>query len=119
MDNQHMVQVVERYMDAFNNKDISIIEEMYAADAVVEDPVGSDPYVGIEAILGFYKGAIDSGPTLSLNGQVRCAGKSAAFPFQAHIGDVTVSIIDVFDFNEDGKVINMRAYWGPDNTTQG
>jgi len=118
MDNEHMVRVVERYMDAFNNKDISIIKEMYADDAVVEDPVGSDPYVGIEAILGFYQGAIESGPALSLNGQVRCAGKSAAFPFQARIGDFVVSIIDVFDFNDEGKVINMRAYWGPDNTSQ-
>ena len=119
MDNKHMIGVVERYMDAFNNKDISIIEEMYADDAVVEDPVGTDPYVGMEAILGFYRGAIDTGPTLALNGPVRCAGNSAAFPFQARMGDVTIYIIDVFDFKDDGKVVNMRAYWGPDNMNQG
>jgi steroid delta-isomerase len=119
MDNKHMVGVVERYMDAFNNKDINIIRDMYAEDAVVEDPVGSDPHVGIKAILDFYQGAIDSGPTLALNGPVRCAGKSAAFPFQVRMGEMTISIIDVFDFNDDGKVVNMRAYWGPDNMSQG
>jgi steroid delta-isomerase len=119
MDNKHMVSVVERYMDAFNEKDISIIRDMYADDAVVEDPVGTDPYVGIDAILGFYEGAINTGPALSLNGQVRCAGNSAAFPFQARMGDVTIDIIDVFDFNDEGKVINMRAFWGPDNMSQG
>ena len=119
MDNKHMVSVVERYMDAFNNKDIGIIREMYAEDAVVEDPVGTDPYQGIEAILGFYQGAIDSGPTLSLNGQVRCAGNSAAFPFLVRMGEMTINIIDVFDFNDDGKVVRMRAYWGPDNMSQG
>ena len=119
MDNKHMIGVVERYMDAFNNKDISIIRDMYAEDAVVEDPVGTEPYVGMEAILGFYEGAIETGPSLALNGPVRCAGKSAAFPFQVRIGDLTGNIIDVFDFNDDGKVIHMRAYWGPDNMSQG
>ncbi len=119
MDNKHMIGVVERYMDAFNDKDISIIRDMYAEDAVVEDPVGTDPYVGMEAILGFYQGAIDTGPTLALNGPVRCAGNSAAFPFTAKMGGASVSIIDVFDFNDDGKVIHMRAYWGPDNMSQG
>ena len=32
---------------------------------------------------------------------------------------MTINIIDVFDFNDDGKVVRMRAYWGPDNMSQG
>ena len=24
-------------------------------------------------------------------------------------------VIDVFDFGPDGKIVQMRAYWGPDN----
>ena len=119
MDNAHMIGVVESYMRAFNEQDMSIIQAMYASDAIVEDPVGRDPYVGYDAIMAFYEGAIAYGPSLSLNGQVRCAGNSAAFPFQAKVGDLTINIIDVFEFNDEGKVSHMRAYWGPDNMTQG
>jgi steroid delta-isomerase len=118
MDHAHMVAVVEGYMDAFNTKDISIIRGMYAPDARIEDPVGTEPHVGLDAILGFYEAAIETGPTLSLSGQVRCAGNSAAFPFQSRRGSVTMDIIDVFDFNEDGKVVSMRAYWSRDNLTR-
>jgi steroid delta-isomerase len=28
-----------------------------------------------------------------------------------------IEIIDVFEFNDSGKVISMKAYWGPENTT--
>jgi steroid delta-isomerase len=119
MSNEHMIAVVNGYMDAFEHKDISIIRNMYAADAVVEDPVGSEPHEGIDAILGFYEGALAMGPKLALTGPVRCAGSSAAFPFQVSMGDMTMDIIDVFDFDDQGKVKHMRAYWGPDNTNQG
>jgi steroid delta-isomerase len=29
--------------------------------------------------------------------------------------ELTISIIDVFKFNEAGKVVSMRAFWGPNN----
>jgi steroid delta-isomerase len=38
-----------------------------------------------------------------------------AFPFRVVMGEMKIEIIDVFTFNDDGKVINMKAYWGPDN----
>ena len=115
-----MIAVVERYMDAFNQKDIGIIRAMYAQDARVDDPVGTDrPIVGLDAILRFYEAALNAGPTLSLTGPVRCAGNSAAFPFQSRRGEVTIDIIDVFDFDDDGKVVHMRAYWSRDNMTRG
>ncbi|HBQ39884.1 MAG TPA: Nuclear transport factor 2, partial [Halieaceae bacterium] len=24
-------------------------------------------------------------------------------------------VIDVFEFNDEGKISSMKAYWGPDN----
>jgi len=42
-----------------------------------------------------------------------------AFPFMITIGAgdsaVTIDIIDVFTFDDAGKVITMRAFWGPEN----
>jgi steroid delta-isomerase len=116
MDNQHMIAAVHKYVEAFDKADIEIIKEIYAADAKVEDPVGSDVHDGIEAIRAFYEGALASGAKLELSGTPRCAGNSIAFPFRAKMPGMYIEIIDIFEFNEEGKVNSMRAYWGPDNT---
>ncbi|RLQ23791.1 steroid delta-isomerase [Seongchinamella sediminis] len=112
MENADKIAVVNKYVEAFDNKDISLIRDMYAADAVVEDPVGSEPYVGIDAIISFYEGAFATGARLTLTGDVRCAGNTVAFPFKVIIGDLTIAPIDVFEFNDAGKVVKMKAYWG-------
>jgi steroid delta-isomerase len=105
------VAVVEKYIQAFVESNMDIIKDMYAEDAVVHDPVGSDPYHGIDAIMAFYEQSVPGPTTLELTGSVRCAGDSAAFPFNAVVGDMRIEIIDVFEFNDAGKVKSMRAYW--------
>lgn len=105
------IAVVHRYVEAFATGDMDIIREIYAEDAVVEDPVGTDPHVGIAAVCAFYEGALASGARLVLTGPPRCAGDAVAFPFQAQMGELAIDIIDVFEFNAAGKVRSMRAYW--------
>ncbi len=112
MEAEDKIAVVHRYVEAFDKQDMDIIREIYAGDAVVEDPVGTDPYVGIEAICGFYEGGLNSGAKLHLTGNPRCAGNAVAFPFQVKMGeDFSIEIIDVFEFDDAGKVVSMKAYW--------
>jgi len=115
MENTDMVAAVNRYVEAFDKQDMDIIRDIYAKDARVEDPVGSDVHEGIEAICKFYEMGLNAGGKLVLTGSPRCAGTSVAFPFQFTMGDMVIEIIDVFEFNSDGKVVSMKAYWGPDN----
>ncbi len=110
-----MKQTVENYMKFISEDDIESIRTLYAENATVEDPVGAVPHEGIEAIMAFYGSMKGMGVKLELTGNIRIAGSCAAFPFQAKIGPVTMEIIDVFEFNEAGKVVSMRAYWGPEN----
>jgi steroid delta-isomerase len=117
MDVKDKLEAVEKYVEAFDKADIAIIKDIFAADAIVEDPVGSDVHNGIEAICAFYDGALASGAKLVPTGPSRCAGNSVAFPFQATMPGMTIDIIDVFEFNEAGKVVSMKAYWGPENLT--
>lgn len=118
MESADKVAVVNQYVEAFDKKDIELIKAMYADDAIVEDPLGSEPHVGIEAIIGFYTGALEMGAKLSLSGEARCAGNSVAFPFVVSVGEMTINVIDVFEFNDAGKIVSMKAYWGPENTNQ-
>ena len=103
MDNSDKIAMVERYVDAFEQGDVNIIRGMYAEDGVVEDPVGTEPHRGLEAICAFYAGP------------ARCAGNAVAFPFQVLMPGMQMDVIDVFEFNADGKISSMKAYWGPDN----
>lgn len=109
------IAAVNKYVEAFDKQDMDLIREIYADDAIVEDPVGTDIHDGIEAVCTFYEGALQSGAKLVLTGPVRTAGNAAAFPFQVQMGDMEIDIIDVFEFNDAGKVTSMKAYWGPEN----
>lgn len=117
MDAAEKISVVDKYIEAFDKCSLDLIREIYADSAIVEDPVGSAGYDGIDAILKFYKDAFDMGAKLSLLGKPRCAGNCVAFPFQVVAGGMKIEVIDVFEFNDDDKVISMKAYWGPENAS--
>ena len=117
MEAAHKLSVVEKYVEAFKKCSLDMIREIYSESATVEDPVGTDSYVGMDALLGFYKNGFEMGAKLSLLGKPRCAGNSVAFPFQVVVGEMRIEVIDVFEFNDDGKVISMKAYWGPENAS--
>ncbi|MCP4950734.1 MAG: steroid delta-isomerase, partial [Proteobacteria bacterium] len=40
---------------------------------------------------------------------------AVAFPFQVKMPGIAIDIIDVFEFNEQGKVNSMKAYWSDGN----
>lgn len=115
METEALQNIVNRYVEAFDKADMRIIEDIYATDATVEDPVGTAPKTGIDAIKTFYQSAFDMGVKLELDGKPRCAGNAVAFNFHVVMSGMQISPIDVFELNPDGKIQKMRAYWGPEN----
>ena len=115
MEASDKIAMVHKYVEAFDKADLGIIREIYSVDARVEDPVGTEVHDGIDAVCAFYEGALASGARLILTGEPRCSGNAVAFPFQATMPGMTVDIIDVFEFDHQGKVNSMKAYWGPEN----
>lgn len=111
--------IVDGYMKALIEKDLEAIVAMYADNAVVEDPVGTDAKVGIEAIREFYTQATSMDIEAELTGPIRVAGTEVAFPFVIKIASgeapMQIEVIDLFNVNADGKVISMRAFWSPEN----
>jgi len=122
MKSDEMIEKVQRYITSVSTQDIEAIKGLFDENAAVADPVGTDPHVGIEAICAFYKGGFAFQTKLELTGPVRCAGNSAAFPFTCTFeigGNKTrLDVIDIFEFNDAGRIQSMRAYWGPDNSTE-
>lgn len=113
------VTAVERYIKALTDHDLAAIDALFDDQATVEDPVGADVIRGKDAILGFYKTAFSSGISARLEGSVRLAADHAVFPFVVELnpgnGEMRLEVIDQFTFNEAGKIIAMRAFWGQEN----
>lgn len=116
---QAMIDVVHAYVHALNAGDADAITALYAEDAVVEDPIGSPLRRGRAAIHEFYRGSCAMNLEVRLQGEVRARDRSAAFAFSVRLVDagktVTIHPIDVFDFNGDGEIVRMRAYFGDTN----
>lgn len=110
-------RAVDAYVKAFADADIAQVMAIYAEDATVEDPVGTPIIAGHAAIRAFYEGALKTGAKLTLEGPVRTPTDLAVFPFSVHLdfagGKKRIDVVDHFRFNADGKVVEMRAFWGP------
>ena len=120
-DPQKMAAAVETYLASFEKRDHNAVADLFAEQCTVEDPIGSPIHNGREAVREFYKMAMQNGAKLSLDGPVRVAGPYAAFAFTVAVpgpdGNIAmrINVIDTFKFNDDNKVVEMRAYWGPTN----
>ena len=112
---------VKRYLELAAKGDADAVAELYADDATVEDPVGSEVHIGRPAIRRFY----DALPTNGAQADVvtlRALGNEAAFHWSLTIdlgeNKMSIDIISVMTFNGEGQIASMKAYWGPDNVTQ-
>lgn len=116
---EQMTAAVHAYVAAFDKGDPELAVALFAEDAIIEDPIGTPLKIGHDAIREFYTGSMAAGAKLVLEGPIRIAGESAAFPFSARLNmggnDMRVDVIDIFKFNEVGKVVEMKAYFGPSN----
>lgn len=118
---EYMQQIVDDYLAAINAGDMAAVMALYADDAAVEDPAGTEPKRGDE-ILQFYTNAFSGGAKVELTGPVRISSKAAAFPFRAEIARadgpvLVVEVIDIFEFDPAGKIAKMTAHFGPANMT--
>ena len=113
---EHMRSVLARYVDCLTRGDCDGIMTLYADDATVEDPVGSEPRRGRAAIAELYREAAGK-VRLELDGRVRVAANCAAAPMIGRptgMEGMVIEIVDVMTFNDDGLITSMRAYWSPD-----
>ncbi|MCH9640879.1 MAG: nuclear transport factor 2 family protein [Actinomycetia bacterium] len=119
---EHMTQTVNRYLELIGEGRADDVVALYADDATVEDPVGSEVHIGRRAIRGFYaniEALKGRGEILTL----RALGHEAAFFWRLVLdpgegGKTSIEIISIMSFDQEGKISAMKAYWGPENITQ-
>ncbi|EOT7836665.1 nuclear transport factor 2 family protein [Pseudomonas aeruginosa] len=118
---QQVQEIMTRYVELVDACDIDGILALYARDALVEDPVGSPPHVGIEAVGRFYRNGLGRA-----NARARRTGPvsashagSGAVPFCVDLEwngrACSIQVIDVMEFDAGGLICSMKAYWGEAN----
>jgi steroid delta-isomerase len=118
---QHMKAVLQTYIDEVSRGDAEAVTALFADDAVVEDPVGTEPRRGLAEIAAFYRETAAGRVRLSLVTPIRGSyANRAAMALTVEVpGDSPMRIraIDVFTFGDDGLITAMQAYWGPSDAT--
>jgi steroid delta-isomerase len=108
--------VMERYAKLMCDSDADGIAALYSDDCFVEDPVGGDPIRGLEAVRGFYA-ATSPNLQVEVSGPICVAGNQCAMPMLAELTmndqKSYIDVIDVMNFDDDGKITSMKAYWSP------
>ena len=111
-------KTVQRYLELAAQGNVDGIVDLYAEDATVEDPVGSEVHIGRQAIHGFYSQIPDTDKSADVV-TLRTLGNEAAFFWTLNIdlgeGRIGIEIISTMTFNDDGKIASMKAYWSPEN----
>ena len=116
----HMKACLREYVDAFNASDAARVTGLFADNATVEDPVGTPIKRGRDEIEAFYGHATQVGARLELIAPPRGSHANAAtITFKVHVegpnGPAHIDVTDVMEFDAQGKIVSMRAYWGADD----
>ena len=116
-----MKAVLEKYVQYVDNQDPSIMEGYFSDRLEGADPYGSHAGLATEVLarlanVPFHtKKAEQTGPVRTT------IWNKAAVPFKLY-ADVdghamTIDIIDIMAFDQDGKICKIEAFWGKENVT--
>ena len=109
--------VVKAYVDRVAQHDPEKVADLFAPNASVEDPVGTELKADRQAIVDFFAVIANMEETTTGLMWTAVAADTAVFQFNLRganggRGD-QVTPIDIMSFDEDAKILTMRAVWDP------
>lgn len=119
MSREQIKETVSSYFAAIRNMDAEAFVAVFAPDATSQDPVGAPPVSGTDGLRKFFAGIESTFSQLIMTETaVYINQNEAAVHWQAEgtgqNGKTThFTGIDIFTFNDEGKISNLRAYWDP------
>ena len=105
--------LIETYIAAVGRQDLDATLAVFADDVYQEDPIGTPPNVGIDAVRGFFERSYAMPFSTELTGPVLVTGDYAAFHFTITVplgeDTMTVRAIDQIRVDADGRIAELRA----------
>jgi len=108
---------VEEYFDSVGAFDVQRYVNNFATNGVLEDPVGTPPVQGTQAIAAFITNIIAPFSEIKHNIQeVVVCGNEAAVNWKLKLKTttgkrITIDGMGVFKFNQAGKLVSVREFW--------
>jgi steroid delta-isomerase len=112
-------KAIKAYFAAIRSMDGEAWLATFAPNATSYDPVGAPPTVGHDALRQFFAAIVAPFDKVGLTeDHVFIAGNGAAVKWTGrgkgkNGRDVRFEGIDIFEFNEEGLIQTVRAYWNP------
>ena len=110
---EDITRLVETYVAAVGAQDLEATVAVFADDAYQEDPIGTPPNVGVDAVRGFFERSFAVPFSTELTGPVLVTGDYAAFHFTITVPlgeeSMTVRVIDQIRVDGEGRIAELRA----------
>jgi steroid delta-isomerase len=108
--------VVEKHAEHWNAMDRDAWVHLFSPDVIFEDPVGSPPKQGIDAVRNSWDRSFRPGRRWFLHPQhIVEAGREAAVVMhnEGHLGDDRVEVrgIEIFTVDEAGLIVSVRSFF--------
>jgi steroid Delta-isomerase len=119
MSREAMQESISGYFAAIRAMDEAAFTAVFAPDAESHDPVGAPPFSGHDGLRKFFGGIKATFQELNMRETAVYINKNeAAVHWQADgVGKngkpTHFSGINLFGFNTNGQISNLRAYWDP------
>ncbi|MGN0063546.1 MAG: nuclear transport factor 2 family protein [Nocardioides sp.] len=118
---EQIVEACESYVAAVGRGDVEAVMALFAVDARQEDPVGSEPNVGADAIRAFFEASAQVPMRTTRYGPVTVTGNRAVFQLVVSLdsgdgGTFQMLFSDVVTFGEDGRITEILGF--PDGEAQ-
>ena len=101
-----------KYFSTFSNKNIDGLREMFDSTVRLRD--WNISAVGIEEVIDANQKIFDSVQTINVDAvSIYQDGNTVIAELVIQVNEVTtVLVTDIIEFNDDGKITNIRAYQG-------
>ena len=122
---EHMIKAMQSYIDMINGNHHEGTQNLFADNFTLEDPIGTKLLsIGKEYPADFFeevgvkftplRAELVSPISASYSNQA-----AMAFKFYMNVGgqEISIDIVDVMKFDESGKIVEVKAYWGRDNVS--
>jgi uncharacterized protein (TIGR02246 family) len=109
-------QLVARYVETVNSRDVEALTALFTEDAVQADPASNPPNIGHDAIAEFWRNSIGASQAWTFQAKaVHTCADHVAIDFEIAVttGGAVMVIdgIEVFDVAEDLRIRSVHAYW--------
>jgi cytidyltransferase-like protein len=106
----NLINQTKRYFELFSTKNVKGLEnEMYSDNVHLRDWNGE--WKGKQAVLEMNENLFNNDFTINID-NIKQAGSTTITTFTLHIADTEYKVVDIIDWDNDGKIKTIFAYNG-------